>query len=149
MAFPVLQAYEWLIYSLPAQYPEIEFSTLRLFSNSPTTCFLRGSIRFRSGLELRAFEYLDFLDGEILDYFYVVLHGQERIRWYDPQPHPDIPDLASTLPHHLHEMPDIKHNRRTAPGISFTSPNLPVLIAECIALGSLLRPPVDSPESQC
>nr|MBC8450537.1 hypothetical protein [Chloroflexota bacterium] len=30
---------------------------------------------------------------------------------YDPQPHPENPDLASTFPHHHHEPPDIKHNR--------------------------------------
>ncbi len=45
------------------------------------------------------------------------------------------PDLASTFPHHRHEPPDIKHNRRPAPGISFQSPNLPTLIADCAALG--------------
>ena len=54
---------------------------------------------------------------------------------YDPQPHPENPDLASTFPHHHHEPPDIKHNRRPAPGISFQAPNLPTLIADCIALG--------------
>lgn len=34
-----------------------------------------------------------------------------------------------------HEEPDIKHNRRPAPGISFTAPNLPKLIADCLSLG--------------
>ena len=50
--------------------------------------------------------------------------------------HPEIPDLVSTFPHHLHEPPDIKHNRKPASGISFTAPNLPTLIADCIALGT-------------
>jgi len=36
----------------------------------------------------------------------------------------------------LHEPPDIKRNRKPAPGISFTAPNLPTLIADCIALGA-------------
>jgi hypothetical protein len=40
-----------------------------------------------------------------------------------------------TFPHHLHEPPDIKHNRKPAPGISFTVPNFPTLIADCAALG--------------
>jgi hypothetical protein len=44
--------------------------------------------------------------------------------------------LASTFPHHLHELPDIKHNRKPAPGISFDAPNLPTLIADCVALGA-------------
>lgn len=43
-----------------------------------------------------------------------------------------------SLPHHFHEPPDIKHHRRPAPGLSFTSPNLPALIADCIALGEPL-----------
>jgi len=42
--------------------------------------------------------------------------------------------LASTFPHHLHEQPDIKHNRKPAPGIRFTAPNFPTLITDCVAL---------------
>jgi len=38
--------------------------------------------------------------------------------------------LAATHPHHKHIPPDIKHHRIPAPGLSFTRPNLPVLIAE-------------------
>jgi len=135
MAFPPRDAYERFVYSLPATHPEIQSSTLHLYTNSPTTCFIRGSIWFQNGLELRVFEYLDFSDEELLDYYYAVFCGQKRIRWYDPQPHPENPKLASTFPHHLHEPPDIKHNRKPAPGLSFQTPNLPTLIADCIALG--------------
>ncbi|MGA9351866.1 MAG: DUF6516 family protein [Anaerolineae bacterium] len=135
MAFPPREAYERFIYSLPAVYPEIRVSTLHLYTNSPTTCFVRGSIWFQSGLELRVFEYLDFSDGELLDYRYALLRGEEPIRWYDSQPHPENPELASTFPHHLHDLPNIKHNRRPAPGLNFHAPNLPALIADCIALG--------------
>lgn len=53
----------------------------------------------------------------------------------DPQPHPEDAALATTFPHHLHEPPDIEHHRQPAPGISFTSPNLPTLIETCIQLG--------------
>jgi hypothetical protein len=135
MAFPSRDAYERFVYSLPATHPEIQSSTLRLYTNSPTTCFIRGSIWLQNEVELRVFEYLDFSDKELLDYYYAVFRGQERVRWYDPQPHPENPELASTFPHHLHEPPDIKHNRKPAPGISFQTPNLPTLIADCIALG--------------
>ena len=79
---------------------------------------------FHNGLELCVQELVDFSDGDILDYSYVVFRGEERIRWYDPQPHPENPELASTFPHHLHEPPDLKHNRKPAPGVSFQSPNL-------------------------
>jgi len=84
---------------------------------------------------LRVFEYLDLTDGEIFDYSYAVFRGDEKIRWYDPQPHPENPALASTFPHHRHEPPDIKHNRKPAPGISFHAPNLPTLIKDCEELG--------------
>ncbi len=118
--------YESLLYSLGERYPEISATTLRLYTNSATTAFVRGSLHFRNGLELRVFEYVDLTDGEILNYSYTILRGQERIRWYDPQPHPEIPELAPTFPHHRHELPEIKSNRRPAPGISFQSPNLPL-----------------------
>ena len=105
------------------------------YPNSATTSFIRGSVHFRNGLELRVFEYLDLTDGEIFDYSYAVFRGDEKIRWYDPQPHPENPALASTFPHHRHEPPDIKHNRKPAPGISFHPPNLPTLIKDCEELG--------------
>jgi len=38
MAFPPHDAYERFIYSLPGAYPEIQSSTLHLYTNSPTTC---------------------------------------------------------------------------------------------------------------
>jgi hypothetical protein len=138
MAFPPRGAYERYLYTLPDAHPGILSSTLHLFTNSPAICFVRGSILFRNGLELRVFEYLDLADSELLDYRYAFLRGGEPIRWYDAQPHPEIPELASTFPHHLHEPPNIKHNRKPAPGIAFHAPNLPTLIADCIALGESL-----------
>jgi hypothetical protein len=131
-------AYEHLLYTLPQQYPEIASSSLHLFTISATTGLVEGSVRFRNGLELRVHELVDLSDGEILDYSYDVLRGDEPVRWYDPQPHPENPDLASTFPHHYHEPPDIKHNRKPAPGIRFTAPNLPTLIADCVELGKRL-----------
>ena len=73
-------------------------------------------------------------DGEIFDYSYAVYQDDAKIRWYDPQPHPENPDLIANFPHHYHEQPDIKHNRKTAVGITFLAPNLPALIADCLQL---------------
>ncbi len=56
--------------------------------------------------------------------------GARRLYWYDDFPHPRDADLASTFPHHRHVPPDIKHHRVPAPEMSFTQPNLPVLIDE-------------------
>lgn len=127
--------YETLLYTLTERYPGVSASTVRLYTNSATTALVRGSVHFRNGLELRVFEYLDLTDGEIFDYSYTVLRGDEKIRWYAPQPHPEDPALASTFPHHRHEPPEIKHNRKPAPGLTFHAPNLPALIADCEELG--------------
>ena len=145
MPFPSRDEYERLLYTLPQRYPAIVSSTLHLYTTSRSTAIVRGSVHFRSGLELRIHEIVDFVAGCISDYSYTVFHGEERIRWYDPQPHPENLDLAETFPHHFHALPDIKHNRKPASGISFAEPNLPALIADCITLGHDLagEPPVE------
>ena len=70
----------------------------------------------------------------IEDYGYELWHQEAKIAWYDAQPHPDDPALASTQPHHKHIPPEIKHHRIPAPNMSFTQPNLPTLIREIEAL---------------
>ena len=127
-------AYETLLYTLTERYPEVVSSTVRLYTQSATTAFVRGSVHFRNGLELRVFEYVDLTDGEIFDYSYEVYRGNSKLRWYDPQPHPDNATLAATFPHHYHVEPDIKHNRQPAPGLSFSAPNLPALIGDCLKI---------------
>jgi hypothetical protein len=135
MPFPNRAEYDLLVYRLAEEHPEITLSTLRLYGTSAFTARLIGAIDFANGLQLRVIEALDFRIGRITDYSYTVYRGAEKICWYDAQPHPDNPDLASTFPHHRHEPPDIKQNRVPAPGISFTAPNLPVLIKDCGELG--------------
>ena len=61
-------------------------------------------------------------------YGYEVWQGENKLYWYDSQPHPDALLLASTHPHHRHIHPNIKHHRIPAPEMSFTKPNLTVLI---------------------
>ncbi len=60
----------------------------------------------------------------------MIYKGQHKITWYDPQPHPEDPNLAETFPHHKHVLPNIRKNRKPAPGISFGDLNLPTLIEE-------------------
>ena len=128
--FPTKPEYEQFLYNVVGQFQVVRHSTLHFFTTSSQAGLVRGSIHFHNGLELRVVEVIDFAAGELLDYSYTVYRGGERILWYDPQPHPNDPTLAETFPHHKHEPPDIKHNRRPASGISFDSPNLPKLIAE-------------------
>lgn len=145
MAFPTLSEYELLIYGLPDAHPEIASSTLRVYSTSSFTATVKGEIVFCNGLRLRVAEAVDLYAGLIRRYSYTVYRGQEKIRWYDPQPHPENPDLAETFPHHYHEPPDIKRNRRPARGLRSDAPNLHTLIADCIQLGQSLRLPPGYP----
>jgi len=147
MTFPSRPEYESMVYSLLDDYVEVVDSTLHMYSTSALTSIVQGRVILSNSLALQVVEALDFKKERILQYSYTgrminvrVFRGEERIRWYDSQPHPENPDLASTFPHHLHDPPNIKHNRKPAPGINFTSPNLHGrtinvrLIADCIVL---------------
>jgi hypothetical protein len=68
--------------------------------------------------------------GRIIGYGYEIWRGDEKLAWYDSQPHPDDLSLASTDPHHKQIPPDMKQHRVPAPGMSFTRPNLSFLIEE-------------------
>lgn len=130
MPFPSRSEYERLVYGLIDFFPDVGVSSLRLYSTSALTAIVEGEITLRNGLLLRVLEVLDFKAGRIRNYSYAVYRNNLKIRWYDPQPHPENPALATTFPHHFHEEPDIKRNRLPAPGISFEQPNLAVLIAD-------------------
>jgi len=110
--------------------PGVDRSTVRTWSDSPYTGIAEGEVLFASGLRLRMREELDFDAGLITSYGYEVYRGDERLYWYDDFPHPNDPTLASTHPHHKHVPPDIKRHRVPAPGMSFTRPNLPVILQE-------------------
>jgi len=127
-----LAEYELFIYTLQQSYPSIQRSTLVVIRRGTIAAAVLGEIELVQGLRLVVSERLSFLrqPGSIMDYGYEVWQGMEQLYWYDSQPHPDNPTLASTHPHHKHVPPDIKHNRIPAPGLSFTQPNLPFLIEE-------------------
>lgn len=128
--FPSKIEYENLIYAILTKSKYLVKSTLHFYTTSATTGLLKGSLFFIDKFELRLVEVIDFAAGEILDYSYSIFQNNDKIRWYDPQPHPNEPSLAGTFSHHKHENPDIKKNRKPAPDISFDKPNLLVLIKE-------------------
>ena len=128
MTLSDFQTYGEHIYALPEQYPSIQRSTLVLATLGPTLAKLEGQLTFKQGIVLDVWELVDFDRQRILKYSYEVYRSDEKIRWYDPFEHPDIPELAVTYPHHQHVPPDIKHHRVPAPGIRFERPNLPHLI---------------------
>ena len=125
-------AYEQFIYSLQDTYPSIQRSTLVVIRRGPLAIHLTGKIEFVEDITLSVDERLLFIyaSGQIEHYGYEVWRGSQKLYWYDSQPHPNDPSLASTHPHHKHIPPDIKHNRIPASGLAFTRPNLPFLIWE-------------------
>jgi len=132
MTLATIADYEALVYSLRDTFPSILSSTLRIVRTGPAAGQVVGTLTFANNVRLDVAELVDFDAGqlEILQYGYVVWQGDERLYWYDSQSHPNDPALASTDPHHKHIPPDIKHHRIPAPELSFTRPNLPVLIEE-------------------
>jgi hypothetical protein len=131
-----LPSYEQFVYTLPQQTRAILRSTLVVVRRGATIAVLNGDLEFTNGLRLVVREKLSFAlaPGLIKGYGYEVWRGNELLYWYDSQPHPNEPTLASTDPHHKHVPPDIKHNRLPAPGLGFDVPNLPFLIAEIESL---------------
>ena len=130
--FQSLLEYEEFVYTLPNQYPSIQSSTLVVAQRGAKVADIVGELTFVQGIRLVIHEHVTFYDGTITlrRYSYGAWRGDERLYWYDPQPHPNNPDLALNHPHHKHVPPDIKHNRIPAPELSFEQPNLPFLITE-------------------
>jgi hypothetical protein len=130
MPIPDFHAYGKLIYSLQERYPIVRRSTLVLANIGSTLAKLEGQVIFDGDVILNVWELVDFAVGRIRNYSYEIYQAGEKIAWYDPFEHPHSPELASSYPHHKHILPDLKHNRIPAPGISFEQPNLPTLIEE-------------------
>jgi hypothetical protein len=124
--------YELFIYALQDDYHSIQRSTLVVIRQASDVATVEGDLFFSGDLRLHVLEVVRFdqLPPRISRYGYEVWRGNEKLYWYDPQPHPTDPTLAVTHPHHKHIPPDIKHHRIPAPELSFTEPNLPFLIRE-------------------
>jgi hypothetical protein len=124
--------YEFFIYTLAEQFPSIYRSTVRFVRRGATLARVFGELYFDKNIRLVVRERIVYhrLPAVIDEYGYEVWHGDEKLYWYDSQPHPADPDLQSTHPHHKHMPPDIKHHRVPAPHMHFTQPNIPALIQE-------------------
>jgi len=129
--FQSLRDYEEFVYTLQESFPAIQNSSLVVIRRGKRVAILQGELTFADGYRVVIKERLSYDDAVVIEeYGYELWHNIEKIAWYDSQPHPDDPSLASTHPHHKHISPNIKRNRIPAPQISFTEPNLPVLIQE-------------------
>lgn len=131
-----LREYENFVYTLIQRFPRILYSTLVVAQRGRSLAELKGEIAFNGRYRLVVYERLTWDNGPltIVGYSYEVWQENEKLYWYDSQPHPGDPTLAGTHPHHKHIPPDIKHHRIPAPGLSFTPPNLPFLIEEVQAI---------------
>lgn len=125
-----IELYSQAIYRFLDDISIMHRYTMNIYPCGASLGILEGTIEFDRELTLRIRERLDFAREKILVYSYEIWRGQEQLVWYDPQEHPDDASLTISFPHHKHIPPDIKHHRTPAPELSFTRPNLPVLIEE-------------------
>ncbi len=139
--FRTLEDYELFLYSLAERFTSIRLSTLTWVRRGASLGRVAGELHFDHDFRLVVRERIVFdrLPLVIDGYGYEIWRGHEKLFWYDPQPHPDDATLRATHPHHKHVPPDIKHHRLPAPQMSFTRPNLPVLIEEIEGLIADLR----------
>lgn len=128
--------YELYLYSLTENYPSIKRSTITFIRLGSTLARVAGELYFENNVRLVIRERVLFHRLPIIidSHGYEVCRGEEKIYWYDSQPHPDDETLQSTHPHHKYIPPDVKHNRIPAANMNFTKPNLPALINEIESL---------------
>lgn len=141
--------YELFLYRLSAQFPLVRQSTVRYIRRGASLARVTGELYFDHSIRLVVRERVVYqrLPVVIDSYGYEVWCGDEKLYWYDSQPHPNDPALQSTEPHHKHIPPDIKHHRIPAMEMSFNKPNLPVLIQEIEALMETVKNRQDTEKS--
>ena len=130
--FRTPEDYELFLYSLVERFPSISRSTLVFVRVGATMARIAGELFLKNGIRLMIRERVVFdrLPLVIDGYGYEAWRGEEKLYWYDSQPHPNEPALQSTHPHHKHIPPDIKRNRVPAPEIHFDQPNIPWMVEE-------------------
>ena len=130
--FSSLRDYERFVYTLQQRFPSITRSTLVVVQRGRLYAELRGELEFADEYRLVVYERLSWDSGPLIieGYSYEARRGGEKLYWYDSQPHPHDPTLASSHPHHKHVPPDIRRHRIPAADLSFSKPNLPFLIRE-------------------
>jgi len=135
-AFRTPEDYELFLYTLAEQFQVVSRSTLVLVRVGASMARVTGELILRNNIKLVIRERLVFdrLPVVLDSYGYEAWRGDEKLYWYDSQPHPDEAALQRSHPHHKHVPPDMKHHRLPAPQMSFIQPNIPVLIQEAAEL---------------
>ena len=93
--------YELFLYSLREQFPSVIRSTVVFIRVGTTLARVVGELNFKHNVRavIRERVIYDRLPAIIDWYGYEIWRGEEKLYWYDPQPHPDDPTLQSTHPH--------------------------------------------------
>jgi hypothetical protein len=125
-----IASYSAFVYTLSERHPFVTTSTLALAPIGATLAKLEGRIECEGGIHFEVWELVDFAARRIRTYSYEVYQGAVKVCWYDSWKHPEISELASTFPHHKHVQPNVRDHRVPAPGISFESPNLDVILTD-------------------
>ena len=115
--FRTPEDYELFLYTLTEQFPSIRRPAVTLIRRRISLARVAGELQFDHEIRLVVRERLlyDRLPAVLDWYGYEVWRREERLYWYDSQPHPDDPIPQTTHPHHKHIPPDIKHRRIPAP----------------------------------
>lgn len=128
--------YEEFVYTLTDAFPSLRHSTITFVRKGASLARITGELFFEHNIHIVVRERLIYhRTPAVIDWYgYEIWQDEEKLYWYDSQPHPSDPTLQSSHPHHKHIPPDMKHHRIPAPEMRFTEPNLPWLIREIEAL---------------
>lgn len=99
-----VEDYELFLYTLAEQFSSIKRSSLTCVRRGVSLARVTGEIYFERDIRLMVRERLIFhrVPGVIDWYGYEVWRGDEKLFWYDSQPHPNDQTLQATHPHHKH-----------------------------------------------
>ncbi len=130
--FRTPEDYELFPYTITEIFPAVRRSTVTFARVGATLARIAGELYLGDTVKIVVRERILYhrMPLTMEWYGYEIWKGEEKLYWYDSQPHPNDPDSQSSYPHHKHIPPDIKHNRIPAPEMSFDRPNLPILIQE-------------------
>jgi len=96
--FRAPEDYELYLYTLIEKFPSIKRSTITFIRLGSTLARVAGEIYFENDVRLVVRERVLYHRLPIiLDWYgYEVCRGEEKLYWYDSQPHPDDEALQST-----------------------------------------------------
>ena len=92
--------YELFVYALTDNFPSVQRSTITFIRRGTSIARVAGELYFKHNIRVVVRERLIYsrLPAIIDWYGYEIWRGTEKLYWYDSQPHPNNPALASTHP---------------------------------------------------